>query len=704
MEQRLGDVPASVTVLTQEDIRRSPAVVADDVLRQIPTFSLFRRTSSLASHPTAQGVSLRGIGPSGVSRTLVLLDGVPFNDPFGGWVYWTRVPLDAADRIEVVDSVELEPLRQLRDGRRHQHRDRAAAMRRTVDVKAQYGNRNSPKVDFRASDVWGKVGVVLDGAAYSTDGYPIVVEVNPAGVAERGRVDKNASVEFRNVQPEGRVRRVGQRARVLPRRVLPRGADQRQGQHDRRHRREERHELDQSASGGVRAALGSGGELEAAVFTDFETFRSNFLAVPAATPPRSIGRMTLNQRVPSKAVGGMAQWSRAFGRASSSSPPAPTGAGSTATARRTGSMRRPARRSRSKRDLRRHAAQPRPVRPGRHHADGQPDDDAQRARRPVAQLRRAQPRDGVPERHADRQQQSRRCRSATTRSSARASRRAITCTSQVSVWGDIGAGFRAPTLNELYRQFRVGTVLTLANNQLGPERLVGGELGVSSCRGTNVMLAIDLLRQPRQGSGLERDADHGRRQRDPAAPESRQDAHPRAADRRRSPARRVLALRRRLSLRPGRGARVRGQSGARRQVPGAGAEAPRLGAGRLHQSALPGPGVHGPGARHAVRRRPERADGARALRAGPAGIRASRRSRPRAPSAATSRCSSACRTSSTRNTSSARCPRPSARRGWSPAGSGCDSRGARPGEAGQIPKSNYQVPRHFQLPTPNPND
>jgi hypothetical protein len=92
MEQRLRDVPASVNVITQEDIRRSPAVVADDVLRQIPTFSLFRRTSSLASHPTAQGVSLRGIGPSGVSRTLVLLDGVPFNDPFGGWVYWTRVP------------------------------------------------------------------------------------------------------------------------------------------------------------------------------------------------------------------------------------------------------------------------------------------------------------------------------------------------------------------------------------------------------------------------------------------------------------------------------------------------------------------------------------------------------------------------------------------------------------------------------------
>jgi outer membrane receptor protein involved in Fe transport len=55
-------------------------------------------------------------------------------------------------------------------------------------------------------------------------------------------------------------------------------------------------------------------------------------------------------------------------------------------------------------------------------------------------------------------------------------------TSRARVWGDIGWGFRAPTLNELYRQFRVGTVLTLANNQLGPEHLVGGELGVPSNR------------------------------------------------------------------------------------------------------------------------------------------------------------------------------------------------------------------------------
>jgi outer membrane receptor protein involved in Fe transport len=37
--------------------------------------------------------------------------------------------------------------------------------------------------------------------------------------------------------------------------------------------------------------------------------------------------------------------------------------------------------------------------------------------------------------------------------------------------------FRAPTLNELYRSFRVGNVLTLANENLRAERLTGGEAG-----------------------------------------------------------------------------------------------------------------------------------------------------------------------------------------------------------------------------------
>ena len=63
--QRLGDIPASVNVMTSETIESSPALLADDILRQVPTFSLFRRASGLVANPTAQGVSLRGVGGAG---------------------------------------------------------------------------------------------------------------------------------------------------------------------------------------------------------------------------------------------------------------------------------------------------------------------------------------------------------------------------------------------------------------------------------------------------------------------------------------------------------------------------------------------------------------------------------------------------------------------------------------------------------------
>ena len=155
-EQRLGDIPASISVLHAEDIRMSPAVVADDVLRQIPTFSLFRRTSSLSSHPTAQGVSLRGIGPSGVSRTLVLVDGAPFNDPFGGWVYWTRVPLESVDRIEVVDGSSSSLYGNYAMGGVI-NIVTSRASRRTVELKPQYGNHASPKLDYFGLGCLGQV-------------------------------------------------------------------------------------------------------------------------------------------------------------------------------------------------------------------------------------------------------------------------------------------------------------------------------------------------------------------------------------------------------------------------------------------------------------------------------------------------------------------------------------------------------------------
>jgi len=94
--------PEATTVVTSAELLTMAAGTLDDALRNTPGFSLFRRSSSRVANPTTQGVTLRGLSGSGASRTLVLADGLPLNDPFGSWVYWNRVPQAAVERVEVV--------------------------------------------------------------------------------------------------------------------------------------------------------------------------------------------------------------------------------------------------------------------------------------------------------------------------------------------------------------------------------------------------------------------------------------------------------------------------------------------------------------------------------------------------------------------------------------------------------------------------
>jgi outer membrane cobalamin receptor len=96
------DTAASSTIVSSAELLTSAAGALDDVLRNTPGFSLFRRSSSRVANPTTQGVTLRGVSGSGASRTLVVADGWALNDPFGSWVYWNRIPIAAVDRVEVV--------------------------------------------------------------------------------------------------------------------------------------------------------------------------------------------------------------------------------------------------------------------------------------------------------------------------------------------------------------------------------------------------------------------------------------------------------------------------------------------------------------------------------------------------------------------------------------------------------------------------
>jgi iron complex outermembrane receptor protein len=189
--ERLTDAVAPTSVLTREDLAHSPDLTLDDQLRQIPGFSLLRRSSSLTAHPTSQGVSLRGLGPSGASRTLVLFDGMPLNDPFGGWVYWNRLPLASLESVEVARGslsqiygsaamggvIQLLP-RPPRPG--------------TLEVTARGGERQTGDVEVFAADApaSGRWGYTLSGRLFDTDGFYIL------SPQDRGAVDRPATTDF----------------------------------------------------------------------------------------------------------------------------------------------------------------------------------------------------------------------------------------------------------------------------------------------------------------------------------------------------------------------------------------------------------------------------------------------------------------------------------------------------------------------------
>jgi outer membrane cobalamin receptor len=188
-EKIAAETPANLSVMDRIELDQSPGTNLDDRLRDVPGFSLFRRTSSLVAHPTTQGISLRGIGSSGASRTLVLWDGIPANDPFGGWVYWTQFVPDEIGRAEIA-----------RGGSTSAFGEKA--MSGTIGLfsrpperlrlfgQYEYGNLQTHDLSTGFSQLWSKFAFSGTARAFTTDGYYIVPE------PIRGRADTTAGVRF----------------------------------------------------------------------------------------------------------------------------------------------------------------------------------------------------------------------------------------------------------------------------------------------------------------------------------------------------------------------------------------------------------------------------------------------------------------------------------------------------------------------------
>jgi outer membrane receptor protein involved in Fe transport len=482
-EQRLGDVPASVSVVTSEAIQSSPALLADDVLRQVPSFSLFRRTSSLVAQPTAQGVSLRGIGPSGQSRTLVLLDGIPFNDPFGGWVYWTRVPLESVDRVEITEDSSSSLYGNIAMGGVI-NIITSNPTRRTLELKPQYGNNNSPKLDFFGSDQWNKVSALVEGSLLHTDGFPIVAPI------ERGPIDNNANVEYKNITTK----------------IQFDPSDRFQGFVRAGYFSENRNnakvgELNDTrwttVNGGIRARLADDSDLQARLFGDVQRAHFNFLAVTNAATTRNVVRLATDQIVPTNGVGGMAQWSKALGKSNAFSagfdfrwvdgesqegayvPAVPTSIVGVTQAATLSVQRYSGGSQQSLGAFVQDIFTPidklvltLSARVDRwNNYNGHNLETTVATGLPTVNNRPSIPdtNDTVVSPHVG---------------------ALYHASDRVSVWGAVNSGFRAPTLTELYRQFSVGAVTTRPNSLLEPERLFGGEAGINIAPARNVSVRV----------------------------------------------------------------------------------------------------------------------------------------------------------------------------------------------------------------------
>ena len=448
----LSQTPASVHVLSTEQIATSGSLEMDDVLRQVAGFDLFRRNSSRTSNPTTQGVSLRGMGSSGASRAVVLLDGVPATDPFGGWMNWSQIPRAAVESVEM-----------LRGGASDLYGGEALSgavqlLTKTpeatdLDLDVSYGNQTTPNVSGYIGHTFGKWLGTVAGEYFATNGY---IPVQPS---QRGAVDNAASSLHRNGEIQLQ-RQLSRRSRFFVR-----GS----GYDDSRHNGTV---IEVNRTRAWQAAMGfdwSGAAddvLEVRGYGGTEDYHQTFATVAANRNTETLARV---QQVPSRQWGLSAQYLRPiahshtllggvdFAQVTGESGDEIFTAGLPSSLVNAGGLDR---------------------------STGVFVEDIARITRrwlvtgifrfddwrtvsgfnrttalPSGQLSSTQFQD----------------RSETALNPKLATHYQIN--DRVALRASVYRSFRSPTLNELYRSFRLGNILTLANQQLRAERLTGWEAG-----------------------------------------------------------------------------------------------------------------------------------------------------------------------------------------------------------------------------------
>ena len=279
-----ADSAYDVQRIDRRKIEASPTRQLDQLLKDVPGVQLFRRSDSHSGHPTSQGVTLRALGGNASSRALLMLDGVPQTDPFGGWINWPAYDLSDLQQIRVVrggGSVANGP----------------GSLAGTIEMisrtdagtsgELDIGSRDSLDGRFRTAVEAGDELITLAGHSESGDGFV------PVTAATRGPADKAAP--YRNWSLRG-----GWSAPVTHNVSLQASVD---GFHDWRNRGTD---FTQNRTNGADASLklvGRGAwQWSALGYWQWRNLMSSFASV---SPGRGAAtQVSLQDSVPSHGIGG----------------------------------------------------------------------------------------------------------------------------------------------------------------------------------------------------------------------------------------------------------------------------------------------------------------------------------------------------------------------------------------------------------------
>jgi outer membrane receptor protein involved in Fe transport len=189
----LGELesPASTRTLTTSDLEEAAPITLDGQLRLIPGAETFRRSSSLVANPSSQGISLRGLGSTSASRTLVTEDDIPLNDAFAGWIHWEELPELSIRSVEVVrgGASDLYGSSAI-GGVINVLQERPES--NFAELKSDYGSEDTYDSSLLVEGRRGLWGALASGGVLGTDGFILTAP------SQRGTIDVPSNVHAQN--------------------------------------------------------------------------------------------------------------------------------------------------------------------------------------------------------------------------------------------------------------------------------------------------------------------------------------------------------------------------------------------------------------------------------------------------------------------------------------------------------------------------